>query len=202
MWLEGQEHVENLLAVARLLHVGDLAASAIGDAGLRDLRGVDGVVALDIFGAHDAGHDQFADFIVDADLLLALDHEIAVRQHLGDDGGDAMFSYGGSYQLDQDRFTATLTTRRYADGPFTTVFGCDEVEAELTGTFNGNRAVCMGTAKQAPGVLFEATLFLQLPDAAPPPRPTCPPASGDLARLPRLTVDRRAPNPLASKRFV
>ena len=117
-------------------------------------------------------------------------------------GGDAMFSYGGSYQLDQDRFTATLTTRRYADGPFTTVFGCDEVEAEPTGTFNGNRAVCMGTAKQAPGVLFEATLFLQLPDAAPPPRPTCPPASGDLARLPRLTVDRRAPNPLASKRFV
>ncbi len=115
---------------------------------------------------------------------------------------DAMFSNGGSYQLDQDRFTATLTTRRYADGPFTTVFGCDEVEAELTGTVNGNRAVCMGKAKQAPGVLFEATLFLQLPDAAPPPRPTCPPASGDLARLARLTVDRRAPNPLASKRFV
>jgi hypothetical protein len=35
--LERQQHVHHLLAVARLLHVGDLAAAAIGDAGLRDL---------------------------------------------------------------------------------------------------------------------------------------------------------------------
>ena len=81
-------------------------------------------------------------------------------------GGDATFTYGGSYQLDEDRFTAVLTTHRYADGPFTTVFGCDEVEAQLTGTFSGNRAVCSGTAKQAPGVLFEATLFLQQQEQA------------------------------------
>jgi len=31
---------------------------------------------------------QFADFEVDADLLLAFDHEVAVRQHLGYHGGD------------------------------------------------------------------------------------------------------------------
>jgi hypothetical protein len=116
-------------------------------------------------------------------------------------GGDAMFTYGGSYQLDEDRFTAVLTTRRYADGPFTTVFGCDEVEAQLTGSFHGNRAVCTGTAKQAPGVLFEATLFLQQPDSAPAPRPTSPPPAADLARLPRLTTNRRTPTPFASKRF-
>jgi hypothetical protein len=30
--LERQQHVHHLLAVARLLHVGDLAAAAIGDA--------------------------------------------------------------------------------------------------------------------------------------------------------------------------
>jgi hypothetical protein len=35
--LERQDHVHELLAIARLLHVGDLAAAAIGDAGLRDL---------------------------------------------------------------------------------------------------------------------------------------------------------------------
>src|SRR5256885_12133133 len=46
--LERQQDVGYLLAVARLLEVGDLAAAAIGDAGLRDLAGIDGVVALDI----------------------------------------------------------------------------------------------------------------------------------------------------------
>jgi hypothetical protein len=35
--LERQQDVGDLLAVARLLEVGDLAAAAIGDAGLRDL---------------------------------------------------------------------------------------------------------------------------------------------------------------------
>ena len=35
--LERQQHVHDLLAVARLLDVGDLAAAAISDAGLRDL---------------------------------------------------------------------------------------------------------------------------------------------------------------------
>jgi len=86
--LERQEHVEHLLAVARLLHVGELAAAAIGDAGFRDLAGIDGVVALDVLRAHDAGDDQFADFKIDADLLLAFDHEIAVGQHLRDHRGD------------------------------------------------------------------------------------------------------------------
>ena len=86
--LERQQHVHHLLAVARLLQIGDLAAAAIGDAGLGDLAGIDGVVALDVLGANDAGDDQLADFEIDPDFLLALDHQIAVRQHLGDDGGD------------------------------------------------------------------------------------------------------------------
>lgn len=110
-----------------------------------------------------------------------------------------MFRYGGCYQLDDDRFTATLTTRRVADGP-TTVFGCDEVEAEITGRFNGSRAVCTGTAKQAPGVVFEATLFLQQQDAEPEPSPRAPPLRADLVRLPRPT-DRRTPHPFSGKRF-
>ncbi|WP_407151564.1 hypothetical protein [Bradyrhizobium sp. ORS 86] len=115
-------------------------------------------------------------------------------------GGDAVFVYGGSYQLDNDHFTATLTTRRYADGP-TTVFGCDEVEAQLTGCFNGNRAVCSGTARQAPGVVFEATLFLQQQEQPPAPGPKPTLSQTDVARLPKLPSDRRAANPFASKRF-
>jgi hypothetical protein len=74
-------------------------------------------------------------------------------------GGDSMFTYGGSYEIDEDRFTATLTTRRHSAGP-PTVFGIDEVEVALTGTFNGRMASCSGTAEQAPGVVFEATLFV------------------------------------------
>jgi T3SS negative regulator,GrlR len=75
-------------------------------------------------------------------------------------GGDTMFSYGGCYEIDGDRFTATLTIRRFAEGT-TTVFGVDEVEARLTGTFKGATAVCSGVAEQAPGVRFEAMLFSQ-----------------------------------------
>jgi len=52
------------------LHVGDLAAAAIGDAGLRDLATVDSVVALDVLG-RTMPATIIADFEIDADLLLA-----------------------------------------------------------------------------------------------------------------------------------
>jgi hypothetical protein len=82
-------------------------------------------------------------------------------------GGDCFFSYGGSYEINEDRFTATLTTRRCADGP-TTVFGLDEIEVRLTGSIKGATAWCFGTCDQAPGLRFEATLF---PGLDPPPAP-------------------------------
>ena len=73
-------------------------------------------------------------------------------------GGDSFFSYSGSYQVDDDRFTAALKTTRYADGP-PTLFGLDEVEVELAGTFKGRMATCLGTARQAPDLPFAATLI-------------------------------------------
>jgi len=82
--------------------------------------------------------------------------------HLADgkiSGGDCFITYGGAYQVDDDRFTATLTTKRHAAGP-ATVFGLDEVEVKLVGKVNGTTACCAGSAEQAPGVTFEATLFL------------------------------------------
>jgi hypothetical protein len=73
-------------------------------------------------------------------------------------GGDCFITYGGAYQIDDDRFTATLTTKRHAAGP-PTVFGLDEVEVKLVGKVNGTTACCAGSAEQAPGMTFEATLF-------------------------------------------
>ena len=35
----------------------------------------------------------------------------------GISGGDSFFTYEGSYELDDDQFTAVLTTRRHAAGP-------------------------------------------------------------------------------------
>src|SRR4051794_1467491 len=82
--------------------------------------------------------------------------------HLADgkiSGGDCFITYGGAYQVDDDRFTAMLTTKRHAAGP-ATVFGLDEVEVKLVGKVNCTRACCAGSAEQAPGMIFEATLFL------------------------------------------
>lgn len=73
-------------------------------------------------------------------------------------GGDSFFDYSGSYEVDRDSFTATLITRRCAAGP-STVFGVDEVEVVLTGELRGTMAICSGTSRQAPGVIFEATLI-------------------------------------------
>ncbi|MDE2378856.1 hypothetical protein [Bradyrhizobium sp.] len=80
-------------------------------------------------------------------------------------GSDSFFTYGGSYRVERDRFTAVLTTRRHADGP-STVFGLDEVEVNLSGVCTGVMATCSGTAKQAPGVPFEATLIYSREETA------------------------------------
>jgi hypothetical protein len=110
-------------------------------------------------------------------------------------GGDSVFTHSGSYQVDDDdRFTAAITTRRYAEGP-PTVFGVDEVEVKLTGKSNGTIASCSGTSEQAPSIAFEATLFL---GSDQPPAPASKGATLNLnaSKLPKGTDSRwRAPNP-------
>lgn len=106
-------------------------------------------------------------------------------------GRDCMFTYSGTYEINEDRFTATLTTKRYAEGP-TTVFGVDEIEAKLTGVCKGRTAVCAGTAKQAPGVHFEATLF---PSSEQPAERGIKRAAAQpgVTRLPQSQTDRFRP---------
>ncbi|SFI09490.1 hypothetical protein [Bradyrhizobium sp. Gha] len=79
-------------------------------------------------------------------------------------GRDGFFTYGGSYQVDQQRFTAVLTVKRHAEGN-TSVFGPDEVEARLSGQCNGAVATCWGTAREAPDVRFECTLIYSQDDS-------------------------------------
>jgi hypothetical protein len=121
--------------------------------------------------------------------------------HLADGkitGGDCFFNYGGTYEVDDDHFIATLTTRRCAAGP-TTVFGVDEIELELTGAFKGVTAVCSGTSDQAPGVGFEATLFGGMDQSpAPDTRPSA--IVFDAARFAKISQgNQRSRKPFAQR---
>ena len=73
-------------------------------------------------------------------------------------GGDTVLAYTGTYLQDGDRFTASLTTQRHSAGQ-PSVFGIDNVNLTLTGKSTSTTASCTGTAEQAPGLIFEATLI-------------------------------------------
>jgi hypothetical protein len=94
-------------------------------------------------------------------------------------GGDTVITYGGTYKVAGDRFTATLTTRRHAAGQ-ASVFGIDEVELKLTGRSKGTIATCSGTVN---GMVFEATLIFS---QDPPIESRRTPVAFDADRMPRL----------------
>jgi hypothetical protein len=74
-------------------------------------------------------------------------------------GRDNVMTYDGSCEVDGDRFTAVVKTKRHTDG-LPTVFGDDsELELELDGTCSGRIATYIGSAKQFPGLLLEGTLI-------------------------------------------
>ncbi|KRR29623.1 GrlR family regulatory protein [Bradyrhizobium retamae] len=104
-------------------------------------------------------------------------------------GGDTVISYGGTYEVDGDRFVATLTTRRHAAGQ-PSVIGIDEVELRLTGTSQGTIATCSGTVDEVPGMVFEATLILSQ-DPPPPTETRRMPTAFDADKLPRLPLRPR-----------
>ena len=120
--------------------------------------------------------------------------------HLADGkitGGDCFFTYGGTYEIDDNSFTATLTTRRCAAGP-TTVLGIDEIELKLAGAFKGGTAFCSGTSDQAPGLRFEATLFGGI-DQPPPPGTRPAAAVFDAALFAKITGGQRSRKPSAHR---
>lgn len=96
-------------------------------------------------------------------------------------GGDGYITYGGSYEIDGDRFTATLTTKRHTAGQ-PTVFGTDDVELKLTGISNDTILRCSGSVEEMPGMVFEATLILSR-DEQPARQPTSAVRKFDVEKL-------------------
>jgi hypothetical protein len=77
-------------------------------------------------------------------------------------GGDTVLAYSGTCSQNGDIFTASITTRRHAPGQ-PSVFGIDDVDLTVTGKSTPTMASCTGTAKQVPGLIFEAT-FIRMTD--------------------------------------
>jgi hypothetical protein len=77
-------------------------------------------------------------------------------------GRDPVFTYSGSYFQNGDKFSASVTTRRHTLGQ-RSVFDIDTVDLTVTGRSTPTTASCTGTAKQAPGLAFEA-VFVRMVD--------------------------------------
>jgi hypothetical protein len=103
-------------------------------------------------------------------ILLLANGKITGRDHL--------LTYSGSYQVDEDRFTAVVSTKRHAEGK-PTLFGIDEVQIEVAGKSTGTTASCAGAAKQAPELPFRATLIRVQTSALAPNAPVRKPGSAD-----------------------
>lgn len=74
-------------------------------------------------------------------------------------GGDAALYYVGSYQSDGEKFSADVVTDRHTQMPgIVSVFGKDKVHIRLTGKVSGDTVTVQGSAAEAPGVGFQATL--------------------------------------------
>ena len=82
---------------------------------------------------------------------------IVVLQDGNISGGDTVIAYGGSYQQDDDVFSADIAIKRHSPGQLS-VFGIDDVDISLTGKSTGTVASCRGKSKQEPGMAFEATM--------------------------------------------
>lgn len=105
-------------------------------------------------------------------------------------GCDGVMTYSGSVDVNGDRFTATVLTKRHTER-LSTVFGTDdELKLTLEGTCSGKIARYTGTAEQFPGVLLEGTLILS---EEPSPRPAAnePAPKFDLAKLQKLPKPSR-----------
>src|ERR1700692_2062307 len=73
-------------------------------------------------------------------------------------GSDTIMAYTGHWRAEGEQFEATVFATRHSPGPG--AFGeVDDLEVTLAGRSKGGiTASCKGTAKQAPGLSFEATL--------------------------------------------
>ena len=101
-------------------------------------------------------------------------------------GRDGVMTYDGTCEVDGDRFTATITTKRHTEG-LPTVFGDDqELNLKLEGTCAGKLTTYVGTAEQFPGVILEGMLLFSEQEAPRAAETREPIAKFDPAKLPKL----------------
>jgi len=82
-------------------------------------------------------------------------------------GSDNTNTYRGSYEVEGDRLTISVSTTKL--GPsHSTVFGADDLTLKFVGKTFGKMAACTGSANQMPGLRFTATLILREAQTAPP----------------------------------
>src|SRR5690606_21789128 len=84
-----QPRVEEPAQPAHRVGLGDGAAAAVDDAGVGHPAGGHGVVGGDVRRPHDALHLDQLVALVEAQVLAALDHQVAIGQALDDGHGDA-----------------------------------------------------------------------------------------------------------------
>ena len=74
-------------------------------------------------------------------------------------GGDSSMYYDGTYQLDGDKFTASMNIATHTNTPgMGSVFGVANAQIDLSGIANATGANVTGSSPQAPGLNFQAKL--------------------------------------------
>lgn len=101
-------------------------------------------------------------------------------------GRDGVMTYDGTCEVDGNRFTATVTTKRHTEG-LPTVFGDgQELVLKIEGTSAGKMATYVGTAEQFPGVSLEGVLLFSEQEQPRAAQASEPIAKFSPARLPKL----------------
>ena len=72
-------------------------------------------------------------------------------------GGDSSMRYTGTYSVEGGSLTASVDVKRHSSGQLS-VFGQDNVQISLKGKASDTEALVNGSAPQAPGVGFSASL--------------------------------------------
>lgn len=74
-------------------------------------------------------------------------------------GGDLIQYYVGTYQSEGDSFRAEVSSKPHTkQSGLGSVFGVDTAHITLTGSFEGDVGHFKGTAREAPGITFTASL--------------------------------------------
>lgn len=74
-------------------------------------------------------------------------------------GGDSIIYYIGTYDVRDNQLTAIVSINKHSNiSGFGSVFGVDRATITLSGRVEGDNIVTRGSAREAPGIPFDAHL--------------------------------------------